>query len=76
MDENTIDDQGTTQEQALEMLHTLREDGFDGDIKELAVALGRNEEEINNIIDGEENIDEDLLMKIRGIAQVRGIEIE
>lgn len=75
MNENAIDDKGTTQEQGLEMLHRLREDGFDGDIKELAAVLGRDEEEINDILDGSEEIDEDLLMKIRGIAQARDIEI-
>ena len=76
MNEDKIDDHGTTQDEALSMLHTLREDGFDGDIKELAAVLGRDEDEIVDILDGVENIDADLLMKIRGVAQARNIDFE
>jgi plasmid maintenance system antidote protein VapI len=76
MNENIVDDRGTTQEKALEMLHALREDGFDGDVQKLAVVLGRDEEELNEMLDGEAEIDDDLVMKMRGIAQARDIEIE
>lgn len=76
MNENPLDDQGTTQEQALGMLHALRDEGFEGDSAKLAIALGRDEEETNNLLDGTEDIDDDLMMKIRGIAQAREVEIE
>jgi hypothetical protein len=71
-----IDSQGTSAEDAFELLDNLCENGFEGDVSKLALALGRDEDEINSFFDGEQNIDEDLLMKIRGIAQERGIEIE
>lgn len=74
--DNTIDSMNTTDEQAHELLNNLCENGFAGDAEELALALGRDEEEIDELLSGEGTIDEDLLMKIRGIAQERGIEIE
>jgi len=74
--DNAIDSMETTQDEAHELLSNLCENGFAGDAEELAVALGRDEEEIKDMLSGDEEIDEDLLMKIRGIAQEREIEIE
>lgn len=74
--ENAVDSMNTTQNEAHELLNNLCENGFAGDAEELAVALGRDEEEIKEMLSGEEDIDEDLLMKIRGIAEEREIEIE
>lgn len=71
-----IDSEGTTRAQARKMLANLCENGFSGDVEKLAVALGRDEGEIKSFLDGAGEIDEDLLMKIRGIAQQRGLEIE
>lgn len=74
--DQTIDSEGTTQEEAQSLLSNLCENGFSGDVDLAALALGRESEEIQSMIDGEEEIDEDLLMKIRGIADERNIEIE
>lgn len=71
-----IDSNGTTAEEARKNLSALCENGFDGDIVKFAVALGREREEIAACLSGEEQIDDDLLMKIRGLAQERNIEIE
>ena len=71
-----VDDKGTDQEQAQRILTTLRDQGFDGDNQKLAVALGRSEEQVQNMISGAETIDDDVVMKARGIAVHRGIEIE
>lgn len=73
--ENIVDDKGTTQEQAIELLENLWHEGFDGDVAALALALGRPTEEIEDFINGDETIDDDLVMKVRGIAAQRGIEI-
>lgn len=73
--ENIVDDKGTTQEEAVELLENLSREGFDGDVNNLALALGRPVEEIEDFINGDETIDDDLVMKIRGIALQRGIEI-
>ena len=71
-----VDDQGTDQEEAQNMLKTLRDQGFDGNNENLAIALGRTTEQVQAMIDGTETIDDDVVMKARGIALNRGIEIE
>jgi plasmid maintenance system antidote protein VapI len=76
MHNREVDDQGTEQEQAQDMLATLRDTGFDGDDEKLARALGRSSEQVEAMIDGEETIDDDVVMKARGIALNRGVEIE
>lgn len=70
-----IDSEGTTQAQAQSLLSDLCRNGFSGDAGAFALALGRETEEIENILDGEAEIDEDLLMKVRRIAEQRNIEI-
>lgn len=73
--DQAIDSEGTTREEAQSLLSDLCENGFSGDVDLTALALGRESEEIQSMLDGEEEIDEDLLMKIRGIAEERNIEI-
>lgn len=58
------------------MLTALRDRGFDGDNETLAVALGRSIEQVQGLIEGTETIDDDVVMKARGIALNRGIDIE
>ncbi len=76
MTDNLVDDQGTTQEQARKMLTDLRHKQFSDDTDKLALVLGRTSEEIGKLLDGKEIIDDDLAMKIRGIAQQRGTSVE
>jgi hypothetical protein len=57
------------------MLTALRDRGFDGDNEKLAVALGRSIQQVQGWIDGTETIDDDVVMKARGIALNRGIEV-
>ena len=71
-----VDDKGTDQEEAQRMLTTLRGQGFDGDNEKLAVALGRSVEQVQAMISGAETIDDDVVMKARGIALHRGIQLE
>lgn len=75
-DKNLIDARVTTQEQAVEILENLLYEGFFSDIEELSVILDREPEELEDMLDGEEIIDDDLTMKMRGLAQQREIEIE
>ena len=70
-----VDDKGTDQQEAQRMLTTLRDEGFDGKNAKLAVALGRSEEQVEGMISGAETIDDDAVMKARGIALNRGIEM-
>ena len=71
-----VDDKGTDQEAARSILTTLRDQGFDADNEKLAVALGRTNEQVEAMISGAEIIDDDVVMKARGIALHRGIEVE
>ena len=71
-----VDDKGTDQEEAKSILTTLRDQGFDADNQKLAVALGRTVEQVEAMISGAETIDDDVVMKARGIAIHRGIEVE
>ena len=74
--EQALDDRGTGAAEGLEILRRLRDSGFDGDDGKLAVALGRPVEEVGAWMEGAEPPDDDLIMKARGIAKERGIEIE
>lgn len=71
----TVDAAGTTQSEAKAKLEKLRDQGFQGDNEKLAIVLGRTAEELENIFSGSEEIDDDLAMKVNGIAQQRGIEL-
>lgn len=70
-----VDDKGTDQEEARRMLMALRDRGFDGDNQQVAVALGRPADQVQGWIDGTEIIDDDVVMKAKGIAMNRGIEL-
>jgi hypothetical protein len=74
--ENLVDDNGTTQAEARKLLADFCRDGFENDIERAALVLGRPREELEDFLNGDEIIDDDFVMKLRGIAQERGIEIE
>lgn len=75
--EQAVDAEGTTEGQGREMLRRLRDKGFDGDDEKLAVVLGRPVEQVQGwTAEGAEPVDDDIVMKARGIAGERGIEIE
>ena len=76
MIDQEVDDKGTDQDEAQNMLKTLRDQGFDGSDEKFAVALGRTIEQVKAMIGGTETIDDDVVMKARGIALNRGIAIE
>ena len=71
-----VDDKGTDQETAQHMLAALRDQGFESDNEKLAKALGRTVEQVDGMIKGAETIDDDVVMKARGIALHRGITVE
>ena len=76
MNDHIVDDFGTTQSQALEIFKNFSENGFDNDIEKLALVLGRTPTEMSNLLTGSEIIDDDLILKIRGIASQRNISLE
>jgi hypothetical protein len=73
--DNIVDDQGTDQQAAREMLLRFCEQGFKNDIAAAALVLGRPEDELKQIMDEQFFVDVDLAMKIKGIAQARSINI-
>jgi plasmid maintenance system antidote protein VapI len=76
VNDQQVDDKGTDQERARQILTALRDRGFDADNAKLAIALGRSTEQVENLINGSETIDDDVVMKARGIALNRGIDVE
>jgi hypothetical protein len=71
-----VDDRGTNQTEARALLKHLRDNGFDASDEKLAIALGRPVEEVEGWTGGAEPVDDDVIMKARGIARDRNIEIE
>jgi hypothetical protein len=74
--DQAVDDRGTNQSEGRAILKSLRDNGFDSSDEKLAVALGRPVEEVEAWTGGNEVVDDDVIMKARGIAKERGIEIE
>jgi hypothetical protein len=71
-----VDDRGTSQTEAIEILRNLRDSAFEGSNSKLGLALGRPVTEIEAWLDGNGVIDDDVIMKARGIAKERAVEIE
>ena len=72
----SVDDRGTNETEGRALLKRLRDNGFDGSDEKLAVALGRPIEEVQGWAGGAEPVDDDVVMKARGIAKQRGIDVE
>jgi len=74
--EQAVDDRGTSEAGGREILRQLRDQGFEADDEKLAVALGRPVEEVQGwMAGGDEPVDDDIIMKARGIAKERNIEV-
>lgn len=75
--EEVVDDRGTNQSKGRALLRNLRDKGFDSSDEKFAIALGRPVEEVTAWMGEEgEPVDDDVIMKARGIAKERGVEIE
>ncbi len=73
--ENAVDEAGTSQDAARDMLRSFCDNGFDSDMEKAALVLGRPVDELTEMLAAESSIDDDLAMKIRGIAQERNIAL-
>jgi hypothetical protein len=73
---HALDDRGTNETEGRAILRKLRDQGFGGSDEKLALALGRPIEEVEGWMGAMEPVDDDVLMKARGIAKERGIQIE
>jgi hypothetical protein len=74
--DHIVDDRGTGQDKAAQILLNLRDQAFEASDQKLAVALGRPIEEVAAWHAGQELIDDDVVMKARGIAMNRGVRVE
>lgn len=75
-EQDALDDRGTNQTEGRALLKRLRDEGFNSSDEQLAVALGRPVEEVAAWTGGAETVDDDVIIKARGIAQERGLTIE
>lgn len=75
-DGHYVDDRGTGQKKASRILTNLRDRAFESDDEKLALALGRPAAEVAAWQSGAELIDDDVIMKARGIAMHRGVRVE
>jgi hypothetical protein len=71
-----IDDRGTGQSEAAQILTKIRDGAFDSSDENLALALGRPIDEIQEWIRGAQTIDGDVLQKARALGLERGLQIE
>jgi len=74
--DNIVDDRGTGQKKAARILRNLRDQAFEASDEKLALALGRPLSEVTAWNAGSEIIDDDVVMKARGIAMHRGVFVE
>jgi hypothetical protein len=74
--DHIVDDRGTGQEKAAKILRKLRDRAFEASDEKLAIALGRPMEEITAWNAGHQVIDDDVIMKARGIAMNRGVHVD
>jgi hypothetical protein len=70
-----VDDRGTSEEEGRELLRRLRDEAFEASDEKFALALGRPLGEIEGMITRGATVDDDVVMKARGIAKERGIEL-
>lgn len=74
--EQAVDDRGTSESEGRMILTRLRDNGFEGSDEKLAIALGRPVEDVQGWTAGTASVDDDVVMKARGIANERGIAVE
>lgn len=75
IESNIVDDRGTGQDEARDMLRNLRDNGFHGDNEKAGRALGRHASEVREMVAGDLVIDDDLAMKVLQMANERGIRL-
>jgi hypothetical protein len=74
--DHIVDDRGTGQDKAARIIRKLRDRAFEASDEKLALALGRPIEEVAAWNAGRQVIDDDVVMKARGIAMHRGVHVE
>jgi hypothetical protein len=65
----------TDEQSSPEILRNFIDNGFESDTGQAALVLGRTPEELESMLNGEMVVDDDLEMKIHGIADERDIQL-
>ena len=60
----------------VQLLTQFCKESCSGNVERAGLVLGRPPEELEKMMSGELEVDEDLVMKIRGIAQERNLDIQ
>ncbi|CAN5776272.1 hypothetical protein BH24ACI3_BH24ACI3_12490 [soil metagenome] len=71
-DQDTVDDLGTDQQGGRDLLAQFVSDISGSDLQKAALALGRDAESLENMLEGKATIDDDLVMKLKGLIEQRG----
>jgi len=74
--EQSIDDRGNNQAHGRQMLQAFIDRGFSGSLENAGLALGWPNDKLEQHLEGKATIDDDLVMKMRGIATERNFTIE
>ena len=74
--EQSIDDRGNNQEHGRTMLRNFIDRGFNGSVELAGTALGWPQDKLQQHLNGDLTVDDDLVMKMRGIAKERNFDIE
>ena len=72
---NMTENESAQKANARNIITELRDQAFDGSDEQLALALGRPVEEVQALADGSEVPDKDAVIKARGLAEERGVEL-
>ena len=70
-----LDDAGTDDQMAVQIIRALRDRAFDGNDQKMALALGRTAEEVRMWFDGGVAVDGDALMKARAMGNQRNVDL-
>lgn len=73
---DAVDDRGTTETEGRKLLTQLRDAAFEGSDEKFAVVLGRPVAEVAAMLSGSATVDDDVVMKARGIAKERKFQVE
>ena len=69
---DAVSQNANEQPEARKLLGTVCSTIFEGNLAEVALALGRDEATLKKMLEGEVTIDEDLVMKMHGLVEQRG----
>lgn len=75
IDDHQLDDHGTDQVEAAQILKEIRDTAFDASNENLALALGRPTDEIAQWLTGDGVIDGDVVLKARALA-IQRVDVE